>query len=148
MKTIIFQTIKFSINTQFTLIWPIDRALSGATTLGQCGPGSDGNKGVLHITQSSSITGTSPSDCLMSYPGYPLWEGILPFSRGAVGVFYSLSRLDIYIYIYIYIYISVCVCVYMCVCERERERERVCVCACVCVWERERESVCVCVCVC
>ncbi len=25
-------------------------------------------KGVFHITQSSSITGTSPSDCLVSYP--------------------------------------------------------------------------------
>ena len=33
----------------------MDRALSGATTPGQSGPG--------------SITGTSPSDCLVSYPG-------------------------------------------------------------------------------
>ena len=41
--------------------------LSGTTTLGQSGPGSDGNKGILHIPQSSSITGTSPSDCLVSY---------------------------------------------------------------------------------
>ena len=47
----------------------IDRTLSGATTLGQSGPVSDGNEGVLHITQSSSITGASPSDCLMSYTG-------------------------------------------------------------------------------
>ena len=31
--------------------------LSGATTPGQSGPGSDGNKEVLHIPQSSSITG-------------------------------------------------------------------------------------------
>ena len=36
-------------------------ALSGATTLGQSGPGSNGDKGVLCIFQSSSITGTSPS---------------------------------------------------------------------------------------
>ena len=35
--------------------------LSGATTLGQSWPGSDGNKGLLRIPQSSSITGTSPS---------------------------------------------------------------------------------------
>ena len=28
----------------------------------------DGNDGILCIPQSSSITGTSPSDCLMSYP--------------------------------------------------------------------------------
>ena len=33
----------------------------------QSGTGSDGNKEVLCIPQSSSITGTSPSDCLVSY---------------------------------------------------------------------------------
>ena len=31
----------------------------------QSGPGSDGNEGVLCIPQSSSIIGTSPSDCLV-----------------------------------------------------------------------------------
>ena len=36
--------------------------------------GSDGNEGVLHIPQNSSITGASPSDCLMSYPGHSLGE--------------------------------------------------------------------------
>ena len=30
--------------------------------------GSDGNEEALHIPQSSSITGTLPSDCLVSYP--------------------------------------------------------------------------------
>ena len=35
---------------------PINKALSGATNLGQSGPGSDGNEGVLRILQSSSIT--------------------------------------------------------------------------------------------
>ncbi len=47
----------------------MDRALSGATTPGQSGPGSDGNEGLLRISQSSSTAGTSPSDCLVSYPG-------------------------------------------------------------------------------
>ena len=47
--------------------------LSGATTPGQSGTGSDGNGGVLRIPQSSSITGTLPSDCLVSYPGHSLW---------------------------------------------------------------------------
>ena len=56
--------------TQFSSIWPIDRTLSGATTQGQSGPESDGNKGLLHITQSSIITGASPSDCLVSYLGH------------------------------------------------------------------------------
>ena len=42
---------------------------------GQSGPVSDGNKGVLRIPQSSSITGTSPSDCLVSYLGHSLGGG-------------------------------------------------------------------------
>ena len=66
------QTIQFSISTQFSFIWPIDRALSGATTLGQSGLGSDGNEWVLSIPQSASIIGTSPSDCLVSNAGH-LW---------------------------------------------------------------------------
>ena len=37
---------------QFSSIWPIDRNLSGATTLGQSGPGSDGNDGVHRIPKS------------------------------------------------------------------------------------------------
>ena len=60
------QTIQFSISTQFSSIWPIDRTLSNATTTGQSGPGSDGHEGVLHIPQSSSITGALPPDCLVS----------------------------------------------------------------------------------
>ena len=40
----------------FSSIWPIDRTLSVATTLGQSGPGSNGSEGVLHIPQSTSIT--------------------------------------------------------------------------------------------
>ena len=34
---------------QFGSIWLIDKALSGAPTLGQSGPGSDGNEEVLCI---------------------------------------------------------------------------------------------------
>ena len=33
VKTDLFQAIQFSISTQFSSIWPIDRALSGPTTL-------------------------------------------------------------------------------------------------------------------
>ena len=64
-------------------------ALSSATTTGQSGPGSDGNEGVLHIPQSSSIAGTSPSDSLVSYAGHSLVGRVLPYWREAVGVFYS-----------------------------------------------------------
>ena len=50
--------------------------------------GSDGNEGMLHIPQNSSITGTSASDYLMSYPGHSL-GGVLPLCTDAVGVFYN-----------------------------------------------------------
>ena len=53
-------------------ICPIDRTLSGATTPGQSGPENDGNKGVLHISQSSNITGALALDGLMSYPRHTL----------------------------------------------------------------------------
>ena len=46
-------------------IWLIDWTLSGATTPGQSGPGSNGNEGVLHIPQSALLP-----DGLMSYPGH------------------------------------------------------------------------------
>ena len=37
-------------------------------------PGGDGNEGVLCVPKSSRITGTSWSDCLVSYPGHLLGE--------------------------------------------------------------------------
>ena len=68
--SVFFQTIQFSKIGEFRSIWPIDRTLSGATTPDLSGPGRDGNNGVLCIPQSSSITGASPSDCLVSYLGH------------------------------------------------------------------------------
>ena len=50
VKTVLFQTIQFSKSMQFISIWPIDWTLSSATILGQSGPGSDGNKGILRIS--------------------------------------------------------------------------------------------------
>ena len=92
-KTVLFQTIQFSLSTQFSSIWPIDWTLSGATTSGQSEPGSDGNEGILHIPQSSSITGTSSSDCLVSYSGHSLGD-VLRLCRDVAGVFYSPTWLD------------------------------------------------------
>ena len=66
IQTVLFQVIQFCNSTQFSSIWPIDKTLSDATGPGQSGPGSKGNEGVLHIPLSSGITGTSPSDCLVS----------------------------------------------------------------------------------
>ena len=51
-------------------IWLIDRTLLDATTPDQSEPVSDSNEGVLRIPQSSGITGASPSDYLVSYPGH------------------------------------------------------------------------------
>ena len=65
--------------------------LSGATTPGQSGPGSDGNKGILCIPQSSSITGTSALDCLVSYPGYSLVGSYLSAEVQSV---YSAAPVD------------------------------------------------------
>ena len=58
----------------FSSIWPIDRTLSGGTILGQGGPESDGNEGVLRILRSSSISGASPSDCFVSHQDTRLGE--------------------------------------------------------------------------
>ena len=55
-KKVPLQTIQFSISTQFVLF---DRSLSGATPPGKCGPGNDGNEGILRLAQSSNITGHS-----------------------------------------------------------------------------------------
>ena len=65
----------------FNSIGTIDRTLSGATTPGQSGPGSDGNEGVPRISQSSSITGTMSSECLVSYIRTLVEGGITPLQK-------------------------------------------------------------------
>ena len=61
-------------------IWPRDRTLSGVSTPGS---GSNGNERVFCIPRGSSITGASPSNCLVSYPGPSFGSGVLPLCRGA-----------------------------------------------------------------
>ena len=65
-KTVLFKIIQFIISTHFSSNLPIDRILSGASTPAQNGHGRDCNEGVLGIQQSSTITGTSSSDYLVS----------------------------------------------------------------------------------
>ena len=64
-KIVLFQTIQFSISMQFSSIWPIGpfqvQPLRARVDLGVM---------VICIPQSSTITGTSPSDCLVSYLGH------------------------------------------------------------------------------
>ena len=67
--------------------------LLAATTTSESETRSNGNEGVLHIPQSSSITGHLPSYCLMSYLGHSLGV-VLPLCRDAIAVFYSTDRLD------------------------------------------------------
>ena len=62
-------------------IWTTDGTLSGATTRGQSGLGSNDNEGVLCIPQSSSITEASPSDCLVSYPKHSLFQSYSSHER-------------------------------------------------------------------
>ena len=57
---------------QHDMMMMMMKTLLAATTPGQMGPKSDGNEEVLCIPQSSSITGASPSDFLVSYPGHSL----------------------------------------------------------------------------
>ena len=80
-KTVLFQANQFSISTQFWSIWHIDETLSGATTPGQSGPWSDGNRGVLCISQSSSITGALSSDSLFSYYQNSRWWSLTSLQR-------------------------------------------------------------------
>ena len=79
IKTVPFLVIQLSISTHLSSIWPV----SGTTTPGQSGTRNDGNEGVLRIPQSSSITGTSPSDCLVSYPGHSLEWVLTPWQRSS-----------------------------------------------------------------
>ena len=97
IQTVLFQTIQFCTSTKFNSIWSTYRTLSGAITLGQRGPGRNGNEGVLCIPQSSSITRVSFSDCFMSYPGYSL-GGVLFLCIDSVGIFYSPTWLGLVVY--------------------------------------------------
>ena len=57
------------------------------------GSRSNGNEEVHRIPQSSRITWSPPSDCLVPYPGHSLGGGVLPLCREAVDIFYRPSRL-------------------------------------------------------
>ena len=100
-QTDLFQTIQFGICHLFALSLNVKQfysthrysTLSDVTNPDQSGPGSDGNEGVLCIPQCSGITGSSPFDYLVPYPGHS-FGGILSLCRDAVYVFCSHSWLD------------------------------------------------------
>ena len=66
---------------QLVLFNPLIGPLAGATISGWSEPGSDSNEGVLRAPQSPNITGTSPSDCLVSYPGHSSGRGFTPLKK-------------------------------------------------------------------
>ena len=72
----------------------IDRILSGGTTLGQSGPGINGNEGVLCFPQSSTITGVSLSDLLMSWTRHSLEVGGGSYPSSEMQMVYSTAPAD------------------------------------------------------
>ena len=91
-QTVLFQAIQLSINTYFSTNWPIDRTLSGATTPGQSGHGSEGHKWILRIPQSLTLHYWSLTVRLFSVISRTLFGGVLLLCSEAVGVFFSPSR--------------------------------------------------------
>ena len=81
-------------------IWPRDEILSGAVTLGQSGPGSNGNEGVSHIPQIDKA-GALLSDDLI-YPGHFLGGSYLCAKMQLV---YSTAPADLRMRMCVYIYI-------------------------------------------
>ena len=75
----------------FNFILPIDRTLSGATSLGQNGPGSDGNKWVLRITQRSTVAEAIPSVCSVPWTGHSLEKS---YSSAELQSVYSAAPAD------------------------------------------------------
>ena len=107
-KTVLFQTVRFSISTQISSIWPIERTLSGATTSNQSRSWRDVNKEVLHIVQ--ILIGTLPSDCLLLMPD-TRWGSFTPLQwyswcilqpQPSEQTLSDISQLVSTIYIYIY----------------------------------------------
>ena len=79
----LFHRIPFRISTQFSFISPVDKTLSGSTTPGKSGPGSNANnrwtiKGYWKLTIR-----------LFSVISRTLVRGLSPTYIDAVGVFYS-----------------------------------------------------------
>ena len=100
-KTCLFQTIQFSISTQFSSIWAIDMTLSGATIACERWLESDGIEVVLHIFQSFNITGTSE-------PRIFIGE-VLTLFREAIVIFASTSQLGKCVKVFVWVCVSVCV---------------------------------------
>ena len=72
VKTVLFWTIQFSINTHFSSIWPIDRLYQVLPHRARVDLGAMVNKGRSAFPKAPVLLEASPSDCLVSYPGHSL----------------------------------------------------------------------------
>ena len=91
IQKVLFQTIQFSISTQFNSIWSKDRTLSDVTTPDQSGPGSYGNKRISASPKALALL--EPHHQIVKYPIQDTHWGVLLHCGEAVGVFYSPNRL-------------------------------------------------------
>ena len=91
VKTVLFQAIHFSISTQFSSIWPIDRTLSGSTTPGLSEPGSGAMK--MYSAFPTAPDYLKPLYLIVQWHIHDTSWRFLPHCRAAVGVFYSPSWL-------------------------------------------------------
>ena len=71
----------------------MDGTLTGTTTLDQSGPGSNGNEGLRHISQSSR-SGTSPSDDLGIIQDTHWGEGLTPSAKMMLAYSTALANWD------------------------------------------------------
>ena len=71
-------------------IWSLDGTLTGPTTPGLGGPGGNGNKGVLHISQKTNSKALVSSG-LVLYPKHLLKEGLTPLQRCSLLFFFTLK---------------------------------------------------------
>ena len=102
-KIVLFQTIQFSISTQYSSIWLIGRTLLSATTMGQTWEQWQW-KGTLHSPKHQHYW--SPTIRFFSVISRTFVVGVLLFCRDAVGVFCSPSWLSQFV-------IGKCVCTYI-----------------------------------
>ena len=73
-KTVLFQTIQFSISIQFSFIWPIDRTLSSTSTPGQVDQGAMAMNGYSIFPKAPTLLKPRHEIVWVSYPGHSLEE--------------------------------------------------------------------------
>ena len=92
VRTVLFLTSQFSISTQFSYLWTIDKTLLSATTPGQSGPEAMPMKGYTAFLKALALL--KPHHLIVLCHIQDNCLGVLPLSRDAVSVFYYPSQLS------------------------------------------------------